>query len=237
MRILVINRERSHAGLLGGALKRLGHSAVWCRPDEALGRVAGDSFDGAFVEADPAFVELPGKLRACSAELPVALAGEVTAPPDTVVGVLPRVWTVADVRRVLDDFEAEHRRFARGSVPAAEFDLDDAIGHGEDADDLELPEIPVRPQPDRMELSCRSWAKVERLCAQAEAGVFQIVVHGCRALRPERDLVVLLQLPDELVLSFPARLLERRREPDGRHTAVVELAELYPDALRSLIPS
>lgn len=238
MRILIVNRERAHASLLTAALKRLGHRGEWCEPGDALGRITGDAFDGAITEADHDSIALAGALRRAAGDLPIALAGDLAGPPPSGTSVLPRVWTVVDLRRVVDDFDAEHRRLAKGSMPAAEFELDDELELTPPPQCVEeLPATPPRAQPDRLVLSCRSWAKVERLCEEAALGRPRIAVHGTRTLVAGQRLHVRVRLPDELVLSFPAEVVTATPGKAGRSSAILELGGVQPDRLRALLPT
>lgn len=238
MRILIVNRESSHAALLGAALKKLGHRGEVCRPGEALGRLADANYDGVIAEAEAA--PMAGALRQAASDLPVALVGDFNALPDAVSAVLPRVWTVVDLRRVIGEFNLEHRRFARGSLPAAEFDLDD----GDDrlltpppvSLDEELPEVPARLQPSRLHLTCRSWDEIVKLCDGATAARRQLLIRGQRELRHDQPVAILLRLPDELVLTLPARVVTCRPEVGGRFATVIELSAFDGDRLRALVP-
>lgn len=237
MRILVINRERSHASLVGSALKRLGHRAQLCGPDDALDQIAqAPPFDGVIAEAASATLELVSRLRA--ADVPVALAGDVDLAwaAENLTSVLPRVWTVVDLRRVVGDFTSEHRRLAQGSSPAVEFDVEDDRRSGGPEPRFDLPAVPPRSAPIGVTIGCHDWGDVLRLCTELEAGRTRATVRGQRELTRDQRVMVRLRLPDELVLTIPGFVAACQREVDGRYASAIELTGLAPARLRSLIP-
>ena len=236
MRILVINRERSHASLVGSALKRLGHRAQLCDPAQALEMTAQTpAFDGVIAEAASATLELVSRLRA--ADVPLALAGDVDAgwAAENLTSVLPRVWTVVDLRRVMSDFGLEQRRLAQGSSPAIEFDIEEDRRSIGPEPRFDLPEV-ARSAPIGVMIGCHSWGDVLRLCTELEAGRTRACVRGHRELLREQHVMVRLRLPDEMVLTIPGYVAGCRREADGRYATAVELTGLAPARLRALIP-
>jgi plasmid stabilization system protein ParE len=236
MRILVVNRERSHASLIGSALKRLGHKAVLSGPADALARLADEPYDGVIAESHPTAMELADRLHA--ADVPFALSGDLdgSIPGDIVTTHLPRVWTVVDLRRVVDDFSRDRQRFARGSSPSVEFDLQDDGGTASDPETFDLPALPTRRAPVQVVVSCRTWSELERLCSEVDSGRNRAMVRGKRELFREQHVQILLRLPDELTLTVDGRIASSRREPDGRFASSIDLADLDAPRLRDLIP-
>jgi hypothetical protein len=109
MRILIVDDERSFGSLLGKALKRLGHRAVVkTRPADALEVVRAEPPDAVIADLEMpemSGVDLARAIRAEDARVPIAFCngrGDGDGAAD-LGSILPRVWTVADVRRLVDD--------------------------------------------------------------------------------------------------------------------------------------
>lgn len=128
MRILVVDDERSFASLLRRALKRLGHEAVIeCDAQAAVSRFRQSEFDAVITDIDmPAMngVELAVALRAEKTDLPIAFCRGITSDSavleaaEAMGTLLPKVWTVADVKRVVEDMRGSRPKLAKGSREA-----------------------------------------------------------------------------------------------------------------------
>jgi len=262
MRFLVVDDERSFASLLKRALKRLGHEAVVeCDPRGAIDRFDEGEFDAVITDIDmPSMngVELAVALRAVRSDLPIVFCrgmnndSAVLEAAEAMGSMLPKVWTVADVKRVVDAMRSSPPRLAKGSqssiTPPPEAVDDSAIETLEQplASPAKSPGRPaaaakrlprVRTNPTgavaakrRILITCKSWGQVEKLCDEHGSGRNPLVLKGGYKLTRGEQLSISLALPDELVLSVAADVVSARKDPvDGARAYGVLLVGLTPE--------
>jgi len=227
MKILVVDDEQSFGALLGRVLRKLGHKTeVTCHPEDALERFRAGGFDAVITDIDmPGMsgVEFARVIRAMESELPIAFCTG-SSPSDPVVRqaesigrVLPKVWTVADVRAVVRDLTEARARLARGSrsrLPA------------QPRDERARPTA-RRRNHRRIKVTCRDWAQVAKLCDEQAAGTHLLTIRGNQSLAPGDRLMVALSLPDELVLSIAAEVRSVETDAaDGRRATSILMVGL-----------
>ncbi len=232
MKILVVDDEQSFGALLGRVLKRLGHkTVVTCHPDDALERFRDGGFDAVITDIDmPGMsgVELARAIRAMAHELPIAFCTG-SAPTDAVIRqaesigrVLPKVWTVADVRAVVRDLNEARARMARGSrqrLPQPPRD-----------ERVTPASASPRRVQRRIKVTCRDWRQVGKLCDEHVTGTHLLTVRGNPSLLPGDWLMVALSLPDELVLSIAAEVRAVETDPvDGHRATSILMVGLTPE--------
>jgi CheY-like chemotaxis protein len=262
MRILVVDDEQSFAGLLARALKRLGHTPIVAtHPQDALRATIDHEIDAVITDIDMpemSGIDLALALRAEDPTMPIAFCTgsddpEVLAAAARIGRVLPKVWTVADVRELVKALEIE-RSFARGSQPdvteaarrasaatpsppgSAATAVPAAVAAPEVLDSATDPSARIRLR--KIKVTCRTWDQVERLCEQHSAGKNVLTLRGSHRLRANEKLVVALSLPDELVLSIAAEVTSARQDPSDGAVFCITLTGLTPEVaarLRSLI--
>jgi CheY-like chemotaxis protein len=125
MRFLVVDDEPSFASLLGRALKRLGHQAVVkTDPAAALQLFREEEFDAVITDIDMPVMnglELAVALRGIRSDLPIAFCRgiasdeEVLDAASAMGSLLPKVWTVADIKKIVEDMRGSRPRLAKGS--------------------------------------------------------------------------------------------------------------------------
>lgn len=112
----------------------------------------------------------------------------------------------------------------------------------ERADETESGDFePVTPQPNkrlqsmlevgealretpRVNIGCSNWDQVRRLCGDVMRGMTTITVRARCEMRSGEDVVVALELPDEMVVSIGARVLDfRERSADGKRPYQLDL--------------
>jgi CheY-like chemotaxis protein len=202
MRILIVDDEQGFARLLAHALRKLGHEPVLAlHPSDALELLRTEPFDAVITDIDmPEMngVELAREIQARYRGLPVAFCTGST-PISGLVGeaaqigeVLPKVWTVTDVRRVVDGLAAPVR-FPRASSPslAPPVEREPTAGHRS-------------RRIKKIKVACRTWEQVQRLCEQPVEGCRVLTLRGAHQLQSGQRVTVALRLPDELVLSIGA---------------------------------
>ena len=244
MKILVIDDEQSFANLLGHALRRLGHAPVIALdPRDALD-IVGDGFDAVITDIDmPVMdgVSLARTIRERHAEVPVAFCtgsnpeGETVAEAQTIGRVLPKVWTVADVRSLLDELAQESdrlRRTPRGSVR----DLRSgglprpALMGRELTPRPEMREPAPRARLRRVRLDVSDWRRVEGLCKSSVEGPVFITVRSPGEAAPGDSLSVALRMPDEITVSIAGEVQALRPAGDREESElIVELTGLTSD--------
>lgn len=235
MKILVVDDELSFGSLLSRALKRLGHSAqVACHPEDALALCRATHFDAVITDIDmPVMngVELARAIRGVAADMPIAFC--TGSEPDrgvldeaAAIGrVLPKVWTVADVREVVRALDSARR------LPVHE------RGEGPDAptEPVGDRQPPRRRVPRKLKITCRDWRQVARLCDEHAAGRHSITLRGRHMLVRGERVMIALSLPDELVLSIPAQVHAIDRDPvDDARVIIIDLVGLTPEVITRL---
>jgi CheY-like chemotaxis protein len=252
MKILVVDDEHSFGSLLGRALKKLGHKpALAAHPEDALELFGRQTFDAVITDIDmPVMsgVELAQRLRELRADIPIAfctgseLDDKVVRNAEQIGRVLPKVWTVADVKDVVTELDSARKRLARGSQQ----DLpnhDDAGADGCDVttDDVTDDRPKRRRVPRKIKITCRDWEQVAKLCREQSDGKQLLSIRGKHRLRAGERLFVALRLPDELVLSIAAEVHATRTDPaSGEQVFSIALVGLTPEIcarLRSMAQS
>lgn len=245
MRILVVDDEQSFGALLSRTLKRLGHKPlVAVHPSDALEMLESETVDAVITDIDmPVMngVALARAIRAQRADMPIAFCTGSARDSDTIeeasaIGrVLPKVWTVADVKDVVTML-APPRRVARGSSPGLAPEPEakstpERAARRRAPTNREQPEaFAPRRRLRKVSVPCRSWTQVEQLCRDALAGKNAIAVRGDYQVDEGARVIVALELPDELVLSINAVAGDQRRDPaSGDTLTTVRLVGLTHD--------
>ena len=213
MKVLLIDDDPGMAALLARALKRLGHEvAVGHSAKDALHKIHDGAelviVDGELAEMDA--VELIAVLRGIAPQIGVAFVSSMDSGRlAAIAAVLPRVWTVVQLKELI---AAHEKARARGSQPkfTAEAAMLTSPPREVAAESLDgrMPSRKVRVQ-------CRSWEQVSRLCAQHASGKTVLTLRGPYKFAQGEPLVVALALPDELVLALRAECTHVRRDRDG----------------------
>lgn len=213
MKVLLIDDDPGMAALLARALKRLGHEVVVGHSAHDAVRSIADGADMVIVDGELAemdAVELIAVLRGIAPQIGVAFvssSGDGRLPQFG--AVLPRVWTVVQLKELL----AQHEKArARGSQPTFT-----AAGPMLTSPPPEVVAEPVdgRMPSRKVRVQCRSWEQVSRLCAQHASGKTVLTLRGPYRFAQGEMLVVALALPDELVLALRAECTHVRRDRDG----------------------
>ncbi len=245
MNILVVDDEQSYGSLLGRALRRLGHKPIVAsHPVDALEVFRDKQIDAVITDIDmPVMtgVELARRLRCERADLPIAFCtgsnrdDDITSQALAIGIMLPKVWTVADVKRVLTNLQsgvAKPKQFARGSQQGLP---------GADTPPIRTrpPTQPMRRVVRKVKVSCKTWEQVAQLCSEQSTGRHRLTVTSPSKVQVGERVTVALSLPDELVLSIAAEVSRVRLEPGtGRSMCSISLTGLTPEVctrLRSLI--
>jgi CheY-like chemotaxis protein len=250
LKILVVDDETSFGSLLGRALKRLGHTPeIAAHPVDALEmfREQPDEFDAVITDIDmPVMsgVELASSIRAEVSDMPIAFCTgssrdeEVVDRAKAIGAVLPKVWTVADVKRVLSTLQIKNR-LARGSQTSM-------ANVPQTAPLRAVPRpraatSPMRKVVRKIKVTCRTWGQVDRLCDEQSSGRQFLTLRGDHKLKVGERLTVALSLPDELVLSIAAEVASVRRQPASNNSVFsIHLVGLTPEVcarLRSMVLS
>lgn len=235
MKILVVDDEPSFGSLLSRALKRLGHAPkVACHPDDALSLFRAQPFDALITDIDlPGMngVALARAVRALAGHIPIAFCTgsepneRVLEVAATIGPVLPKVWTVADVRVVVATLDAARLETAqsRSEVPDAPT---------EPIDDHRRPR---RLAPRKIKIGCRDWRQVVRLCDEHAAGRNSITLRGRHKVVRGEKVLIALSLPDELVLSIPGEVDSIDRDPvDDARVIFINMVGLTPEVVTRL---
>lgn len=244
MKLLIVDDDPGMAALLSRAMRKLGHSViVGHSAGEAIHKIA-DGVDVVFVDAGMTgmeAVELVAVLRGIAPQVQVAFlasADEVVLVSH-VAPILPRVWTVVQVRELLASFEKAKARGSQPKLVAAAMPLRRAASP-EIIEEVPPPEPDVHapPTPDSLEgrlpsrkvrVQCRSWEQVSRLCQQHASGKTVLTLRGTYRFREGEHLVVALALPDELVLALRAECTHVRRDQHGGEVFGITLHGLTDD--------
>ena len=245
MKLLIIDDDPGMAALLARTMRKLGHEVVVGHsPGEAINKIA-DGPHVVFVDAGLSSmdsVELVAVLRGISPGVAVcflASADEVVHVSH-VAPILPRVWTVVQVRELLLSFEKQRARGSQPKLVAQPLPIQRAESP-EIIEEVPPPEpdeiVPPTP-PDQLEgrmpsrkvrVQCRSWEQVSRLCQQHATGKTVLTLRGTYRFREGEHLVVALALPDELVLALRAECTHVRRDKNGGEVFGITLHGLTDD--------
>lgn len=242
MKLLIVDDDPGMAALLSRAMRKLGHTVlVGHSAGEAIHKIA-EGVDVAFVDAGMTgmdAVELVAVLRGIAPHVQVAFlasADEVVLVSH-VAPILPRVWTVVQVRELLASFEKAKARGSQPRLVAAAMPLRRAESP-EIIEEVPLPEPDVPPPTDSLDgrmpsrkvrVQCRSWEQVSRLCQQHASGKTVLTLRGTYRFREGEHLVVALALPDELVLALRAECTHVRRDQHGGEVFGITLHGLTDD--------
>jgi CheY-like chemotaxis protein len=241
MKILIVDDERAFGSLLGRALKKLGHKAtIVCHPTDALNLLddSEHSFDAVITDIDmPVMngVDLAVEIRRRCGEIPIAFSTG-SAPEDDVLRaaarlgkVLPKVWTVADVKVLVEHLG---KRLALGS---------DSIAPVTPAPQPAPAMAARREGTRRLRLVLDTWDEVQKLCDRQASSKPYITLRGANAVTTGQKVTVTVVLPDELALSIGATVVTCNRDPNtGKFVFAVHLHELTPEVctrLRSMCVS
>jgi|SRR5579862_2947974 len=227
MKLLVIDDDPGMAALLSRAMRKLGHEVVVSHASgEAIQKIR-DGIDVAIVDAglaDMDAIELAAVLRGVAPRVAVAFlaSAEEVGNVSHVAPILPRVWTVVQVRELLLHFEKAKARGSQPKVAAPRSVSPSIVEVAPPAPDGRMPSRKVRVQ-------CRSWEQVARLCAQHASGRTVLTLRGTYKFREGEQCVVALALPDELVLALRAECTHVRRDPQGAEVYGITLHGLTDD--------
>jgi len=88
----------------------------------------------------------------------------------------------------------------------------------------------------RVSVRCRSWEQVRKLCGDVIGGLTTITVRARLDLLATQEVVLALSLPDEMVVSFEATVLECRSQgPDGKRSYQLDLVGFGNDEMQFLL--
>jgi CheY-like chemotaxis protein len=232
MKILIVDDEHSFGSLLGRTLKRLGHKPViTAHPHDALAVLDEQSVDAVITDIDMPMmngVELARAIRDRDPAVPIAFCTGSNHDEDVAVAareigdVLPKVWTVSDVKDVVAGLKLARPRLARGSqadLPPVERRRMAALGR------RSMKRNVVR----KIKVSCRTWDQVDKLVEQQAQGRSMLTLRGSHRLKPRERLTVALSLPDELVLSIAAEVATVRRDENGGGVFIISLCGMTPE--------
>jgi CheY-like chemotaxis protein len=239
MKLLVIDDDPGMAALLARAMRKLGHEvAVSHSPGEAITK-ASEGPDVVIVDAGLAgmdAVELVAVLRGVAPRAAVAFlaSADEVVQVSHVAPILPRVWTVVQVRELLNHFE---KAKARGSQPKVASTVPARAPAPAPAPRADSPSV-VEVAPSNAEgrlparkvrVQCRSWEQVARLCQQHASGKTVLTLRGTYRFQEGEQCVVALALPDELVLALRAECSHVRRDKSGVEVYGITLHGLTDD--------
>jgi CheY-like chemotaxis protein len=244
MKLLIVDDDPGMAALLARAMRKLGHEViVGHSAGEAIHKIA--DADVVFVDAGlegMSSVELVAVLRGISPNVAVcflASADEVVHVSH-VAPILPRVWTVVQVRELLSSIAKQRARGSQPKFVSQPLPLQRAASPEiiEEVPPREPDEIVPPAPPDLLEgrmpsrkvrVQCRSWEQVARLCEQHATGKTVLTLRGTYRFREGEHCVVALALPDELVLALRAECTHVRRDKHGGEVFGITLHGLTDD--------
>ena len=88
----------------------------------------------------------------------------------------------------------------------------------------------------RVDISCTNLDQVRRLCGDVMRGMTSITVRARCEMTPGTSVVVGLELPDEMVVSIDARVIDRRaRNNDGKRPYHLDLTGFGGDEVAYLL--
>ncbi|RMH44033.1 MAG: response regulator [Deltaproteobacteria bacterium] len=244
MKILVVDDEHSFGRLLGHTLKRLGHKPVLAtHPRDALDQLAPD-IDAVITDIDMpemSGVDLARAILARDEAMPIAFCtgsapeGRARSEAAALGRVLPKVWTVADVKDVVEDLR-RRREAARSTPapvearPAAASPVLEAAAAGADPDTIEpAPRARSRRRARRLRVDIPSWDHVLRMCRAAGSRPVRIAVPAPSGLAAGTPVDVSLVLPEEISVKIDGVVRSVEDGGDGRARARVELVGLTAD--------
>ena len=253
MKILVIDDEPSFGALLGHTLKRLGHKPVVAgHPDDALALLDGD-VDAVITDIDmPGMngVELARRIRGRMPEMPVAFCtgsapeGQTIRDAEQLGRVLPKVWTVADVKEVVEELSrarrgsrpARRRRSAVAELYGPATIREPAPGSGSRPAAEAAPGEPTAAAPPRrrarrrkarrVRLAFKSWQQVRKVADDAERGPVYVTVPGPADLDPGAPVTLSLALPGEITVRIAGVVQAIRPRAAGKPEIVIDLEGL-----------
>lgn len=254
MRILVVDDERCYGSLLASACKRLGHRAVVASDvAQAVEAAADDAVEAALLDLDLAGncgIVLAQKLRGLRPGLPIGFCAGSASPGQLAAArergpVLPKVWTVADVREVLTRLRGSTSRppgvpHSSAAPAAVAAQPGRALARGsqplpvQERAARETAGAPVRAI-ERVRVRCKTWERLRRLCDEQLAGRRGITVRVRRQLRQGEKVLVGLELPDEMVVVFAGKVLEVGASAGERREYRLELHDLDGEQARRLL--
>ena len=221
MRLLVVDNGKLVAARLGQALRASGHEAILAsglgQAIEAARNLAIDAVVVDVVLPSMSGVELAEALWLFDRDIPIAFRqcgqdSELIAQAAALGPLLPARWTPADLERVVADLE---RRRPCSTEPDEH--------RARDAWLL----VPMRKIVRKINVSCRTWEQVEKLCDQRDAGKDFLTLRGAHEIEPEDRLTVALRLPGGLNISIAAQVTSTRREGKER-VHVIHLVGFTP---------
>jgi len=248
LKILIVDDERSYGSLLASALKKLGHRSVVCeRPMEALAAVREDKLDAAFVDLvmpEQSGFDLARSLQAVQPKLSVAfIAGSASDAEQARLGestpLLPKVWTVHDVRHILQQIrraKTAPQAQSSSAVPEARI----ARGSGKlipppsarrriSSETIDLDET-------RVVVRCRDWEHLEALCRPALDGKgTQINIRARQPAQLGQRLSVIVTLPNELAIVVSSVVEEITPLTNNRYQLLVYLEGMDPQLAGKLM--
>lgn len=258
MRILVVDNGQRAAVRLGQALRALGQEAVLspdpAHAIEAARRLALDavlvdtelSSSQSFMTSGVDFAEalwlfdrcvLVG-FRLCGRDESIDARAAALGP------VFPARWTMNDIERVVAELG---HRMSLNPAPVRDVAQGRQVGMEDGAsrpgDPLSQPVVrqagtrgargawllvPAHRFVRRIKVACRTWAQVETLCDQRDAGKDFLTLRGSHDLEPEERLSVTLHLPGALTVSIAAQVTSSRWEGTER-IHVIRLVGFTPE--------
>lgn len=249
MKILVVDDEQSFGALLGHTLKRLGHKAVIAvNPHDALEMLDSE------VEAVITDIDMPGMdgvqlahaVRERDGDMPIAFC--TGSAPDSsrveiarrIGDVLPKIWTVADVKAVVEQLSRARRAATSATTPPS---AQVAARRAPSPSPSPVPEIttphPKLARPRRvrkLKIELARWEQVQRLCAASGRGPVFLTVRGPDDMKIGAPVAVGLALPDEITVAIAGEV-QAVRPVGARCEIVIELVGLtreLAERLRSL---
>ncbi|MBL4633807.1 MAG: hypothetical protein JKY56_08035, partial [Kofleriaceae bacterium] len=125
MRVIILNEDRFYASLLGSAAKKLGHNAsVVCDIDSALAVVVEGNADALLIDLESQGargIDLAFDLHRKGLHILVGFCTgsceteELLTMAKNLGPILPKVWTHADLRTILKEFQ--HQLSSQVSAP------------------------------------------------------------------------------------------------------------------------
>jgi DNA-binding response OmpR family regulator len=230
MRILIIDDEQSLAALLGHTVKRLGHQPIVAlHPHDAL-RLMSEDVDAVITDIDmPGMngVDLARTLRNQHKHVPIAFCTGSDPDADTVIEaseigrVLPKAWTVGDIKALLEELEAQLRPAPRRRRTSSDLPL---------SAEIESEPAPVRAKENRIRIAFRRWSQVVRLCDDSEGGPVHVTVPGTLELNPGDRIAVALALPEEMTVKIAGEVTTiRDNAAKGEPEILVHLCGMQRD--------
>jgi CheY-like chemotaxis protein len=257
MKILIVDDEQSFAALLGRTVKRLGHKAVLAaHPGDAL-ELLSYEIDAVITDIDmPVMtgIELAHRIRSLRHDVPIAFCtgsdphGTSIDAAAAIGRVLPKVWTVADIKGVIEEFELTRQARQRASRakrasqppvdapatarPAALGTMPDAsapapgfqrprVAPAPAAEWTAPPPPPVARPARKVRVVVRTWEQLSALCERGLTGPVHFTVRGPHDIDPGDPIAVSLALPDEISVAVGGAVEAVRPEAGGSSQEIV----------------